>query len=426
LIKPGKIRIHKEIFNEAYIPYLENITRTQIYFGGSAAGKTVWLAQRCVIDLLENNRNYLIIRNTAKTLRSSVFNEIRKVISKWNMEKLFNINKTEMTITCKTGYQIYFRGLDDTEKLKGIIPEKGVITDIWVEEATEMARDAFNQLKKRLRGKSKTKVIKRITLSFNPIMRSHWIFKEFFTNWIEGSFEYHDDKLTILKTTYKNNLRFLEQDDIDELENEQDPYYRDVYTLGNWGILGDLIFTNWKIKDLSKIKNTFGTYYNGLDFGYSNDPTAAGRQAIKGKTLYILDEIIYELGLTNNLIADRLKPVINKENIRCDNEPKSIAELRGYGIKALAAKKGPGSVNFGIQYMRQFEIIIDRQCQNAINEFQQYQWKKNRDGVAINEPVDKDNHFIDQVRYALNDRIFESKDDDVYPDTASAEEMGIF
>ncbi len=410
----------KKLFNEIYIPYLKSDIRTQIFFGGSSAGKSVFISQRCVIDLLDNDRNYLVIRNTANTLRTSVFNEIRRVILSFGLVKLFKINKTKMTITCITGYQILFRGLDDPQKLKSIIPEKGVITDILVEEATETKRDDIKQLYKRLRGKSK--VLKRLTLCFNPIFRTHWIFKEYFKNWIEGETEYHDDKLSILKTTYKDNLRFLEQDDVDELENEQDEYYRQVYTLGEWGILGDLIFTNWKIEDLSKIKNTFGTYYNGLDFGYSNDPTAAGRQAIKGKKLYILEEIIYELGLTNNLIANKLKPAINKEYIRCDNEPKSIAELRGYGIEALAAKKGPGSVNFGIQYMRQFEIIIDRKCQNAINEIQIYQWTKNKDGIAINEPVDRNNHFMDQIRYALNDRIFEREKEEEY----TADGLGIF
>lgn len=415
------IQISKKVFNEVYIPYLGNVIRTQLFFGGSSAGKSVFISQRCVIDLLENNRNYLVIRNTANTLRTSVFNEIRKVISNFNLEKLFKINKTEMTITCVTGYQILFRGLDDAEKLKSIIPEKGVITDILVEEATETKRDDIKQLYKRLRGKSK--VTKRLTLCFNPIFRTHWIFKEYFKNWVEGETEYHDDKLSILKTTYKDNLRFLEQDDIDELENEQDPYYRDVYTLGNWGILGDLIFINWKIEDLSKIKDTFGTYYNGLDFGFSNDPTAAGRQAIKGKKLYILQELIYEKGLTNDAIAEKLKPAIGKEYIRCDSsEPKSIAELRERGIEALKAKKGPGSVNFGIQYMKQFEIVIDRSCQNAINEIQLYQWKKDKDGEVINVPVDKNNHFMDQVRYALNDRIFEREKEEEY----TADGLGIF
>ncbi|MBA7565030.1 PBSX family phage terminase large subunit [Candidatus Atribacteria bacterium 1244-E10-H5-B2] len=418
------IQISKKVFNKIYIPYLENVIRTQIFFGGSSAGKSVFIAQRCVIDVLENERNYLIIRNTANTLRTSVFNEIRRIILSFGLVKLFKINKTEMTITCITGYQILFRGLDDAEKLKSIIPEKGVITDILIEEATETKRDDIKQLYKRLRGLTggKHKIAKRLTMAFNPIIRTHWIFKEYFKNWVEGETEYHDGRLSILKTTYKDN-RFLEQDDIDELENEQDPYYRDVYTLGNWGILGDLIFTNWKIEDLSKIKNTFGAYYNGLDFGFSNDPSAAGRQAIKGKVLYILQELLYEKGLTNDVIAGRLKPAIGKEYIRCDSsEPKSIAELRGYGIEALAARKGPGSVNFGIQYLKQFNIIIDRKCQNAINEIQLYQWKKDKDGNVINVPVDKFNHFMDQVRYALNDRIYEREEEKPY----TAEEIGIF
>jgi phage terminase large subunit len=127
--------------------------------------------------------------------------------------------------------------------------------------------------------------------------------------------------------------------------------------------------------------------------------------------------------LTNNVIASILKPEIRKDIIRCDNEPKSIAELRGYGIEAIAAKKGPGSVNFGIQYLRQFEIIIDRKCQNAINEFQLYQWKKDKYGDAINEPLDRNNHFIDQIRYALNDRIFEDLEEE---EGYTAAELGIF
>jgi len=411
---------NKELYNKIYIKYFSDQTRIQIYYGGSSAGKTKWLAQRAVIDLLKNSRNYLIVRNTANTVKASVFNEIRKVITEWGMDKFFKPNKVDMTITCINGYQIYFRGLDDAEKLKGIVPLKGVITDIWIEEATEITYDSYKSLSKRLRGKSKVK--KRITLSFNPIMRSHWIFKLFFTKWVEGETTYKDEKLIILKTTYNDNT-FLEQDDIDELENETDPYYKEVYTLGNWGVLGGLIFTNWRVEDLSGLMNSFDTYYNGLDFGYSNDPTAACRQAIKGKKLYILKEMIYDLGLTNNLIAAKLVPEIRKEIIRCDNEPKSIAELRGYGIEALAAKKGPGSVNFGIQYLKQFEIIIDRKCQNAINEFQQYQWKKNKDGESINEPVDKNNHIIDQIRYALNDRIFEDVEEEEEYDVAN---YGIF
>ena len=412
---------NKKLFNQIYIPYLKNDVRTQIFFGGSSGGKSVFIFQRCVIDLLEGGRNYLVIRNTANTIRASVFNEIKKVILNFGVIKLFKINKTEMTMTCVNGYQIYFRGLDDTEKLKSIIPEKGVITDVLVEEATETKRDDIKQLYKRTRGLS-AGIAKRITLSFNPIMRSHWIFKEYFGGWVEGETEYHDDKLSILKTTHKDN-RFLEQADHDELENEKDPYYRAVYTDGDWGVLGDLIFTNWKIEDLSKIKDTFGTYYNGVDFGFSNHPTAAGRQAIKGKKLYILKEFIYETELTNDLIAARLKPEIGDETIRCDSaEPKSITELRNLKINALKAHKPPGSVNFGIQYIKQFEIIIDLRCQNFINEIQQYQWKRDKDGEKINEPVKKHDHFMDECRYALNDRIFEREKEEEY----TADGLGIF
>jgi phage terminase large subunit len=409
------------IFNACYIPYLQDTTRTQIYFGGSSSGKSVFLAQRCIIDLMKGGRNYLIIRNTGKTLRTSAFNELLKVISSWNLEKLFNWNKTDMTITCINGYQALLRGLDDSEKLKSIVPEKGVITDILVEEATETKREDIKQLQKRLRGWAG--VPKRITLTFNPIMRNHWIYAEYFKDkWSEDKNKYRDERLLILKTTHIDNS-FLEQEDRDELEGEKDPYYYAVYTKGNWGVLGDLVFTNWKVEDLSRIKKQFGTFYHGLDFGYSNDPTAAGRQAIKGKQLFILNELIYEKGLTNNVIASILKPEIRKDIIRCDNEPKSIAELRGYGIEAIAAKKGPGSVNFGIQYLKQFEIIIDRKCQNAINEFQLYQWKKDKYGDPINEPLDKNNHFIDQVRYALNDRIFEDLEAE---EDYTAAELGIF
>ena len=311
-----------------------------------------------------------------------------------------------MVITCKTGYQILFKGLDDVEKIKSITPIKGVLTDIWVEEATETSLDDIRQLKKRLRGLSG--VLKRLSLSFNPIYKNHWLFKEFFTYFDESKPVYRDgEKLVILKTTYKDN-RFLEQDDIDELENETDEYWHNVYTLGNWGTLGDVIFKNWEIQDISEEqKKTFDNFRNGLDFGYANDPAAFGRSHYdkKHKIIYILEEV-YETGLTNSELANRIRPIVGKERVVCDSsEPKSIKELKMEGIPAVSAKKGKDSVNYGIQWLQQQHIIIDKSCQNAINEFQLYQWKKDRLGVAVSppKPIDKDNHFIDQLRYAFEE-----------------------
>ena len=238
--------------NDIYLPHLNNLARTQIFYGGSGSGKSVFLSQRAIIDIMRNNRNYLVCRQVANTVRKSVFNEINKVITDWNIKHLFQINKTDGVITCKAnGYQIMFIGLDDTEKVKSITPAKGVITDIWIEEATEIQEASLKELYKRQRGGSDdTK--KRMTLSFNPILQSHFIYTSFFaqTGWADDQTEYTSEELTILKTWYIHN-RFLTPDDVKDLENETDKYYYDVYTLGNWGILGNVIFTNYSVQDLS-------------------------------------------------------------------------------------------------------------------------------------------------------------------------------
>ena len=144
--------------------------------------------------------------------------------------------KSEFTITASMAIRFCFSRLDDPEKIKSITPAKGVITDIWIEEATEIEYSAYIQLTKRLRGRSK--VIKRLMMSFNPILQDHWIYNEFFLNvWDDSKRKYKDDKLSILKTTYKDN-RFLTEQDIRALESETDKYFYEVYTLGNWGVQG--------------------------------------------------------------------------------------------------------------------------------------------------------------------------------------------
>ena len=270
------VKIDKKVFNDAYLPYLDCNTRNQIFFGGASAGKSIAIVgQRTIRDLLVGDRNYLILRNIGRTSRVSTFNEVRKTIIQWGLDDYFKINKSDMVITCINGYQILFQGLDDVEKIKSITPERGVITDILVEEATETAENDIKQLEKRLRGKSKVK--KRITLLFNPILKTHWIFKKYFSGrFFDGDKSYNDGNVSILHTTYKDN-RFLEQDDIDALENETDEYFRDVYTLGKWGTLGDVIFKNWRVEDLGGMVSQFDNIRNGLDFGFSSHPMAYNR-----------------------------------------------------------------------------------------------------------------------------------------------------
>lgn len=399
-----QINIPWSAINPVYRTYWTDPRPVQIFFGGSSSGKSVFLAQRAVSDCLQG-RNYLIIRNTASTLRTSTFNEIRKVINSGDPElaALFSVNKSEMTITCANGHQILFKGLDDAEKIKSVTPEKGVITDIWVEEATECAEDDIRQLEKRLRGYSDKS--KRLILSFNPILKTHWIFKRYFAGFHDTDTLKQTDDLLILKTTYKDNA-FLEPDDIARLESEKDPYWYEVYTLGNWGVLGDVIFTNWRVEDLTHQAKHFDNIRNGLDFGYGPDPAAFTRihYDAKRSRLYIFQEINGH-ELTNQDLAGLIRPVMGRyERVVCDSaEPKSIAELQLLRINAVGAQKGPDSVHFGIQWLKRQEVIIDRKCQNTINEFQMYQWKKNRSGEVLPVPVDRDNHHIDSIRYALED-----------------------
>lgn len=397
-------------FNKAYLPYLDNMARIQIYFGGSSSGKSVFLAQRDVRDILRGGRNFLICREVANTLRKSVFAEIKKVIGDWGLNGRFTVNKSEMTITCDNGYQILFAGLDDVEKLKSITPEKGVITDVRIEEATESKKDSVKQLLKRQRGGDPS-TPKRLTMSFNPILKLHWIYKEYFKPlaWLDKQTKYISERLTILKTWYVHN-EFLTPNDIYDLENEEDEYYRDVYTFGNWGVLGDVIFKNWRVEDLSGMHNQFTNGRNGLDFGF-NKPNAmpVTHYDKPGKKIYIFDEF-YESELTNDVIAERIIEKIGRDYVTCDSaEPKSIAALQKLGVRALPAAKGKDSIIFGIKWLKKQTIIIDKKCINAINEFQLYQWKKDKDGEAMEVPIDKKNHLIDALRYAYERDMEESQ-----------------
>lgn len=428
------VNIDPAVFNDAYLPQLEDVTRLQINYGGSSSGKSKFLAQRTVFGLMKGGRNYLALRKVAKTLRGSVFTEICKVIQEWNVNSLFSINKTDMLITCSNGYQVIFAGLDDVEKLKSLTTLKGVITDIWCEEATEMERKDVKQLFKRQRGGS-DKTHKTVTLSFNPILQLSWIYQDYFSKiaWADDQTVYRGDDLLILKTTYKDN-RFLTPDDIKDLENETDPYYYNVYTLGNWGVLGNVIFKNYVFADLNDPNSE---YYLpdeqrinrklGLDFGFAADPSAMPLTHYdkKRKRIYVYDEL-YEHGMTNDQLAEAvlakvgfkqtiedyddnglmvIRDVMNtRDRIVCDSaEPKSIAELRKLGVNAIGARKGKDSVNHGIQWLQQQTIVIDVKCINMRNEIQSYKWKEDKDGNVLPEPVGRNDHLIAGLRYGYEE-----------------------
>lgn len=391
-----------DVFNSIYYPSLDNYSRTQIYYGGSSSGKSWFLAQRCVIDLMKGKRNYLICRQVARTLRSSVFQQIERTIKEFGVQELFNINKSDAVITCLSGSQALFVGLDDVEKIKSIVPLNGVISDVWVEEATETERGDVKDLYKRQRGGDEN-TRKRMILSFNPILQSHWVYKEYFEGvaWSDSQTEYKSEDVSILKTTYKDN-RFLTSQDVKDLENEKDKYRYNVYTLGNWGILGHVIFTNWRVEDLSEMHSQFTNHRNGLDFGFSVDPSAlwVAHYDKANKRIYVYDEL-YQKGLTNDLLAVEVKAKIGSDYVYCDSaEPKSIAELKQHGVNALPAEKGKDSVLYGYQWLQQQEIIIDKNCVNTKMEISTAHWLEDAGGNAILKPSGVNDHLIAAGRYA--------------------------
>lgn len=385
--------------NPAYFAYLNKPQFMQIYFGGSSSGKSYFLCQKVVLDNL-HGANWLVCRNVARTIRNSVYNELKKAISTMGVAHLFNINKSDMVITNKlNGKQILFAGLDDPEKIKSITPAVGVLERVFVEEATEVKREAIKQLEKRLRGYSRIK--KMIMLAFNPILKSHYLYKEYFGEWIDGKNSYEDDNKLILKTTYKDNL-FLTNEDRALLENESDPYFYDVYTLGNWGVLGNIIFKNWRVADLTDEIPHFDNLYHGLDVGYTN-PNAFIKVHLdnENKKIYVIDEY-YHAGMQDEDLLGVSNIFFGRDYVTVDNAAnKTIDYLANHGIAAVPAAKGPDSVNRGIRWLWGYEIIIHKDCQNFKNEIEQYHWQQDKNGNVLEKPVKVNDHLLDALRYAL-------------------------
>ena len=390
--------------NPAYLPFMNKEQFLQIFYGGSSSGKSFFITDKIVLDVLDGC-NYLCCRNVGNTIKRSVFNEVTKSISSMGLKEHFAINKSDMIITCKLNEkQILFCGLDDPEKVKSITPQNGVLERIFIEEATEIKRDAYLQLKKRLRGN--TKHSKHIIMAFNPILKSHWIYKEFFGGWQDDKTVYEDENILIVKTTYKDNI-FLTADDRKLLEDETDPYFYNVYTLGNWGILGNVIFKNWRVEDLTAQIPKFDKLHCGMDFGYSSDPNALIKLYIDKarKKIYVFDEW-YQAGMSDDELVRVSKEFFGRHYVACDSaEPKTIDHLVLNGINAYPVVKGADSINRGIRWLQGFEIIIHKTCQNFKNEIEQYHWQEDKYGNAMAKPVDANNHLIDAMRYACEQEI---------------------
>lgn len=389
--------------NPAYLQFLDKPQFMQIFFGGSSSGKSYFICQKIVLDNL-NGANWLICRNVANTIRKSTFNEIKKAISNMGLTKYYRIQGSDMVITnTLNGRQILFAGLDDPEKIKSITPADDVLHRVFIEEATEVKRDAIMQLKKRLRGRSD--ISKHILLAFNPILKSHFIYRDYFGGWQDDKNIYEDRDLLIVKTTYKDNL-FLTTEDKRLLEDETDPYFYNVYTLGNWGILGHVIFKNWRVEDLSDRIPQFDKIYCGMDFGW-NDPTAMVKIHFdrNRKKIYVFDEV-YQQYMADDELLRKAKEFCKNHYVICDSaDPKTIDFLANNGVRAISCVKGADSIMRGIRWLQDYEIIVDVHCQNFKNEIEAYHFTEDKYGNVLEKPAEGNDHLMDCLRYALNDEI---------------------
>lgn len=231
--KKIKLSLSRGLFNKKYLPLLDCDARYLVLYGGAGSGKSVFTVQRFLLRLLsEKGRNLLVIRAVSNTNRDSTFAAFKQTISSWGLYELFRVNESDMRIRAANGNSVIFKGLDDSEKLKSITFENGILTDIWVEEASEISQADFNQLDIRLRGNGPKK---QIVVTFNPTDINHWLKKRFVDPF--------DPNIAVVHGTYLDN-EFLDNDYKTLLESykDSDPYYYAVYCLGQWGVFGESVF----------------------------------------------------------------------------------------------------------------------------------------------------------------------------------------
>ena len=386
-----KLNIARSLFNDAYYPYLFDYSnRYEVYYGRAGSGKSVFITQKILCKACTSKRKVLIIRKYATTLKDSVFQLFIDQLKKWKIYKFCKVNMSTYTITLPNESVLLFKGLDDPEKIKSITD----ITDIWCEECSELSRDEFTQLDLRLRSQAGNL---QIFVSFNPVSKQNFVYQKWFVNGTPAN-------TFILHTTYKDN-KFLPKEYIEALLEKQksNPTYYKIYALGEFCTLDKLVYYNWKQQEFN-YQDIEGKLLIGLDFGFTNDPTALVASIMAGKKIYIFREWV-NTNKTNPQIAEAIKSLgFSKSIIVCDSaEPKSIEELRRNGItRARESVKGPDSILHGIQKLQEYEIIVHPSCQEVITEFENYSWQKDKKtGEYINKPIDMFNHCMDALRYSL-------------------------
>lgn len=404
-LKTKTIRL-PEIVGRGYKSYWNFRGRYAACKGSRASKKSKTTALRIIYNMMKYDKsNTLVVRKTYRTLKDSCFTDLKWATRRLEVEHLWEFKYSPLEATyLPTGQKILFRGLDDPLKITSITVDYGFLCWVWLEEAYEITSEKdFDTLDESIRGELPPYLWKQWMITFNPWNEHHWLKKRF----IDVK---NDPDILAITTNYKCN-EWLDEADLRLFDNmkEKNPRRYQVAGLGNWGIVDGLVYENWKEEKFTLDQVINCDSVNGIDFGYTNDPAAVfiGFIDTENKKLYVWDEI-YKKGLSNKKLYEEIENVhYQKKSFTADcAEPKSIDELRGYGLRVEKSQKGKDSITHGIQYIQDFEIIIHPRCVNFITEIGNYTWDEDRLGNKINRPIDDFNHLMDAMRYAVEKYTF--------------------
>lgn len=372
--------------------------------GSAGSGKSVDTAQQYLIRLLKDKgRNLVCIRKSDVTNRDSTYAELTGAIYRLGLDKYFECRLSPLQIRCINGNMIIFRGVNDEkqrEKLKSITFQKGKLTDVWIEEATELTQSDFEIIDDRLRGNLPKGQFYQIKMTFNPVNKNHWIKKQFFDRQDENTLTCHSSYLDnrFIDDAYKARM---------QRRKEVDPDGYRIYGLGDWGEIGGLVLKNWEVADISQNANDYDDVAIGQDFGF-NHANAILQLAIKDDDIYILKEIyVYEKDTSEIIdIADTMDLV---GKMWCDSaEPDRIKTWKKAGYKADGVTKEKTTKQkyqaTQIDWLKRRKIYIHPSCVNTKREIEQWKWKKDeQSGKYLDEPVPFFDDAMAALRYGIED-----------------------
>lgn len=393
-----------DVVGKGYGTYWRSKARYCVVKGSRASKKSTTTALWFIVNVMAHPQaNALVIRKTYRTMKDSCFKQLKWAIHRLGVDAWWHATESPLELTYKpTGQKILFRGLDDPLKVTSVTVDTGVLCWGWVEEAYEITSEAdFDTIDESIRGELPDGLWKQWRITFNPWNEHHWLKMRFF--------DAESPDVLAMTTDYRCN-EWLDDEDLRLFEEmkRRNPRRYQVAGLGNWGIVDGLVFENWEERAFEPGDVKGLEQFAGLDFGYTNDPTAfvVGFLDKNDRILYISDEI-YERGLLNVNIAERIRAAgYGKARITADSaEPKSIDELRSYGMRVEGARKGKDSVMNGIQWIQGCRIVVHPRCVNFLTEISNYTWEKDRFGKMLNRPIDDFNHLMDALRYALEKHI---------------------